>query len=566
MSNRRKKLVKVLITLVVISCIGVIAFTTYSKKANEKAQAAMTAANAETMRREVIGRQDLSSIIEATGTVEAEKVYSISLSTIQEISRVLVDVGDKVTKDQQLIEYDYLSSKEKLDKSLADANISLQSAQLDLQSFNVPKTADEIADLENEVTNAQKDLYQAQLDLDENNNRIEQAKRTINDAQNALDNAQKDIDYEQTNIDNAKKDIDYAQKDLDTAQKDLDSNKQLLDIGAISQKEYDDKQKEYDNMQKAYEDKQKAYNDALKMYDDKVQAKKDKQSAYDNALIDLPELEAKVKSYQYNIETAKYKVEKAKRDVEDAKNPKLTNEEKINYEKQKLAIESAKIKIEDIQSQIDDLTDFSLSPIDGVVIEKNVEDGDAVKESEVLMKVADTTKLKVRAKVSEYDASSIQLGQTVNMTSNGIRDKVYTGKVTFIDPSAVKNGDETSVTVDAIIENPDSDLKLGFNMDIQIITGNSPNALVVPITSILTDEQSQKYVFTVSENKLKKSVIKTGLYGDMYVEVLEGVSEGDEVLSIPNASMKEGDSVPVSPDDSKGGTENGDISQSEVTE
>lgn len=551
-SNKRKKIVKILVTLVVVFVIGMIAFTTYSKKANEKAQAAMSSINAEAMRREAVVRQDLSSIIEATGTVEAEKVYSISLSTIQEISKVLVDVGDKVVKDQKLIEYDYLSSKEKLDKQLADANISLKSAQLDLKSFNVPKTANEISDLENEVVNAEKDLYQAQLDLDENNNKIEEAKRTINDAETAIANAQKDIEYAQT-------DIDTAQKDLDTAQKDLDRNKELLNIGAISQKEYDD-------VQKAYDDRQKAYNDSLKAYDDKVQIKKDRESSYDSAVRDLPQLEAKTKTYEYNIETAKYKIEKSKRDVQEAKNPKMTNEEKINYDKQKLAIESAQIKIEDIQSQIDDLTDFSLSPIDGVVIEKNVEDGDAVKESEVLMKVADTSKLKVRVKVSEYDASSIELGQTVNMTSNGIRDKVYTGKVTFIDPSAVKNGDETSVTVDAVIENVDSDLKLGFNMDIQIITANASNALVVPVTSILTDEQSQKYVFVVDdESKLKKSIIKTGIYGDMYVEALEGVTEGQEVLSTPNASMKEGDPVPVSNTDNKGGTENGDISESEVT-
>lgn len=545
--NKRKKVIKIVAILAAIFVVGALAVRTYSKNASEKAKAAMSVANTEAMRQETATKQNLSSMIEATGTVEAEKVYSISLSTIQEISKVLVDVGDIVKKDQPLIEYDYASSKEKLDKELADANLNLKSAQLDLKSYNVPKTADEIADLENEVVNAEKELYQSQLDLTENNNKIEESKTTINNVETAIANAQRDIEYAQT-------DIDSAQKDLDNAQKDLDNNKSLLDIGAISQKDYEDKQKEYD-------DKQKAYNDSLKIYDDKVQAKKDKQTEYDNAVRDLPQLEAKTKTYEYNIETAKYKVEKAKRDVTDAKNPKMTNEERINYDKQKLSIESAKIKIESIQSQIDDLTDFSLSPIDGVVIEKNVEDGDAVKESEVLMKVADTNKLKVRVKVSEYDASSIELGQSVNMTSNGIRDKVYTGKVTFIDPSAVKNGDETSVTVDAVIENVDSDLKPGFNMDIQIITGNAQDAVVVPVTSILTDEQSQKYVFVVDdENKLKKSVVKTGLYGDMYVEILEGVTEGQKVMSTPNASMKEGDPVPVMPEESSGSTEGGEES------
>lgn len=515
--NGRKKIIKTVAVIVVICAIGGILYSQYIKN-QKKAKEAMAMQNPDAVQTEPVSKQNVSSVISASGTVEAEKVYSISLSNNQEISKVLVNVGDKVSKDQTLIEYDYLSAKEKLDKSLEDANISLRNVELGLKAFNVTKTASEIADLEGAIITAEKNLYQAELDLTTHKNSIAEAKKSI-------ETAQRDIEYAQVDIDN-------AQRELETAQKDLESNKQLLDIGAISQSDYD-------KFQTACDSKETALNNVKKAYDDKVKAK-------ENTETNLADLELKTKTYELSIETAKFAVEKANRDLNEAKNPTLTNDEKIRYEQQKLQVESSKIKIEDIQSQIDDLTDVSVSPIDGVIIEKNVEDGDIAKETEALLKVADVTKLKVSATVSEFDASSIKLGQTVNITSDGIRDKVYTGKIIFIDPQAKKSGDETGVTIDASIENSDDLLKPGFSMDIEILTGEANDALAVPITSILTDEQSQKYVFMVTpENTLKKTIVTTGVYGDMYVEVKSGLSEGDKIVSSPVASMKDGDTITV---------------------
>lgn len=547
--NKRKKVIKIIATIVVVLAVGGIVVTSYQKKA-QKAKAAMAMNNPNALQVEAVKRQDLSSLISATGSVEAEKIYTISLSNNQEISKVIVNLGDKVTKGQTLIEYDYLSAKEKLDKNLEDANISLKNAELSLKSFNVPKTAAEISDLQNAIVTAEKNLYQAELDLTNNKTKIE-------DGQKAIEDAQKDIEYAQIDIDNAQKEIDNAKKEVDNAKLDLDNNKQLLDIGAISEQDYKQYQTAYDNKVSVHDSKVTAYNNALKAYDSKVSAK-------DTSVKNLEELKSQTKSFEYNIETAKYNVEKANRDLKEAKNPTMTNEEKIKYEQQKLQIESCKIKIADIQSQIDDLTDVSVSPIDGVIIEKNVEDGDIAKEAVALLKVADTSQLKVSATVSEYDASTIKLGQTVKITSDGIRDKIYTGKITFIDPQAKKSGDETGVTIDASIDNSDEKLKPGFSVDIEVTTAAASNALVVPITSILTGENLQKYIFTVTDgNKLKRVDVETGVYGDMYVEVKTNLAEGDSVISMPNASMKDGDIVEIASSNpmNDGGMENGDIKQ-----
>lgn len=546
--NKRKKIIKTTAIVVVICAVGGVAYSSYSKSVAKKAEVAMAQASSEGIAVEAISKKDIRSIISATGKVEAEKVYSISLSTIQEISKVLVAVGDEVKKDQPLIEYDYISSKEKLDKKLKDANISLKTSQLNLKTFNIPSTPDEIAAFKNAIIAAEKALYQSQLDLKENKNQIEDAKKAIEDAQKAIEDNKRDTADAKIDVDNAQTDIDSAQRDIDNAQKDLDSSKQLFDIGAISQQEYDKAQTTYDDKVKSYNNTVKSYNTTVKSYDDKVKAQSDKATAYDNAVRALSDLEAKTKTYEYNITTAQYNLEKSNKDLSDGQNPTMTAEEKIKYEQQQLSIQSNQISIEDIQSQIDDLVDISTSPIDGVIIEKNVEDGDVAKESTALLKVADTSKLKVTATVSEYDASKISMGQTVTMTSDGIRDKTYTGKVIFIDPQAKASNEESVVSIDVSIENSDMNLKPGFTIDLEILTGDAKDVLSTPIASILTDEQKQKYVYTITpENTLKKTIITTGVYGDMYVEVKDGITEGENVVTSPNTSMKEGDPITIAP-------------------
>lgn len=544
-SNKRKKIIKTTAVIVVICVIGGAVYFKYSEANDAKAKAAISMAATSGTQIEPVSRKDVSSMISATGNVEAEKIYSISLSTLQEISKVLVDVGDEVKEGQTLIEYDYLSSKEKLDKNLKDANISLKNAQLSLQTFNIPATEDEIAGFKNAIVVAEKAIYQSKLDLKENANKIEDAKKSIEDTQ-------KDIE-------DAKIDLDNAQRDIDNAQRDLDSNKQLYEIGAISQQDYE-------KAQTTYDDKVKAYNDIVKAQDSKT-------TAHENAVRTLADLQSQTQTYEYNITTAEYNLEKANNDLKKGQTPTMDKETKIKYEQQQLQIQSNQIKIEDIQSEINDLTDVSTSPINGVIIEKNVEDGDVAKESTALLKLADVTKLKVSAKVSEFDASNIKLGQPVTMISDGIRDKIYTGKIIFIDPQAKEDTQggtaETGVSIGISIENSDESLKPGFSIDVEIVTGDSKDILSVPITSILSDAQKQKYVFTVTpENTLKKSIIKTGVYGDMYVEVKEGLSENENVVSSPDSSMKEGDVITVAkpmPTGGEGGTENGTIQSGGTT-
>lgn len=472
-SKSNKKSFKIIILISVLVIVGAGGYTVYSTSQKLKTQmASMPQPNA--LATEAVSKSDISSVVSTTGTVETEKEYTVSVTTNQEISKVLVDVGDKVEKDQVLIEYDFERSKKTLDKSLADAKISLENAELSLQSLDLPATDSQLATLESAVISSEKALYQAKLDLSNNAEKVKATK-----------------------------------KDVETAKKDRDNTKSLYDIGAASQTEYD---------------KTVTY--------------------YDNKLIELSDLEANQKTCEYNVTLAQYQLDKAKEDLHKTKNSIKTADDQIKLKQQQLNIDSCKLRITDLESQIADLKDVSVSPVTGVVISKSVEDGDIAAESKELIKVADVNKLVVSTTVSEYDAAKIALGQTVTMQSDGIANKVYTGKITFIDPIAKKNNADTIVKIKVSIDNADAQLKPGFTIDLDILTGSATQVLCVPTGAILVDKDHNNYVFTLSaDNKLSKKIITTGVSGDLYVEVKEGLSEGENVVSSPSDTMEDGQTI-----------------------
>lgn len=471
MAKKKGKIVK---TVVIALCILAGGGFVYSKAKAASANAMAMMAEMNRVQVENISKGDINSIVSATGNVQTEKEYTISLTTSQEIDTVLVDVGDTVKKDEVLIKYDFDASKKSLERSLKDAQINLQTAELSLESFNLPASENELIDLQNSVNSAKRNLEQAQTDKEA-----------------------------------YKLNLKEAQKNIDEALKNFENAKILYSSQIISKQDYENYEK-----------------------------------AYNNAVDNLKSLELKESAYDASIESAKVTLSKAERSLEEGKNPIMSKSDEIRYKQQELSIESAKIRIEDLQSQIDDLKDVSVSPIDGVIIEKSVEDGDVARESTALLKVTDINKLIVSAVVSEFDAGNIKIGQSVTITSDGLPDKVYNGKITFIDPVARTSGNNTGVAIEASIENVDGLLKPGYTVDFEIITSSAKDVVLVPNGAIQKDSDGKKFVFVVnSETALEKAYVEIGVIGDMYAEVISGLSDGVTIVSYPEEDMTEGMSL-----------------------
>ena len=149
----------------------------------------------------------------------------------------------------------------------------------------------------------------------------------------------------------------------------------------------------------------------------------------------------------------------------------------------------------------------------------------------ILFTIASTTKLQVRANISEDIISSIEVGQKAIITGSGFKDREYMGKVEKIDPSAkqITGSVSTQTVVEAVIsiDQPDAYLKSGFSAKVKIITDRADDVVVVPYEAVRQDEENHEYVYKILGDQAFRQYILSGREVEQGIEVLEGVRQGD---------------------------------------
>ena len=247
---------------------------------------------------------------------------------------------------------------------------------------------------------------------------------------------------------------------------------------------------------------------------------------------------------ELSLQTAELSLEKAKLNLENGKN-KNDSETLNSVKKQQNTLETAQRSVASIQYDISKLTSATYSPISGTVIESNAVEGQMLTDSTVMMKIADLSNLDVEAYVSEYDIAQIQVGQKVEMTSDGIEGKVYTGTVTKIEPTAstqsTMSGSETVVPIVVHMDNPDELMKPGFSLDLEIIVEDLSDVVYVPLSAVGKNDDGTYYVYKVNENNvLEKTTVTLGSTNDTSAVIESGLSVGDTVVTSPTEEMADG--------------------------
>ncbi|MDQ0205034.1 efflux RND transporter periplasmic adaptor subunit [Pectinatus haikarae] len=218
---------------------------------------------------------------------------------------------------------------------------------------------------------------------------------------------------------------------------------------------------------------------------------------------------------------------------------------KEDYEDAEYNYETAQSDMEVTKSDLDET--IITAPMDGVVVGEPKTPGtmavQGTSNPTVIMRVADLSQKQILAKVDETDIGQIKVGQSVVFTVDAYTDKNFTGKVAKISQTDVSNSWDTSsdststsstssviyyyVTLD--VDDPDGLLKPAMTARVEITTGNKADAVAVPLAALKTDS-SGSYVIIVNDNKTTENrYVKTGIYSDDYVEILDGLNEGEKV-------------------------------------
>jgi HlyD family secretion protein len=181
-----------------------------------------------------------------------------------------------------------------------------------------------------------------------------------------------------------------------------------------------------------------------------------------------------------------------------------------------------------------------VSPIDGIVLSRDVEMGDAVSSILVLgssatlvMTLGDTSEVYVKGKVDESDIGKVYLGQPARIKVESFKDKTFTGKVTKISPMGVEKDNVTTFEVRVSIQNPGGELKAEMTANAEIILEEHKNVLQIPEGAILYDKDKKASV-EIPNPKGKdgkdKIAVNIGISNGAKTEVLSGLKEGDQVV------------------------------------
>ena len=210
----------------------------------------------------------------------------------------------------------------------------------------------------------------------------------------------------------------------------------------------------------------------------------------------------------------------------------------------------AEAQLEKAQAQLNAAT--VLSTVEGTVVEVNRNVSKSpTGNSQVLVHIVSNDNLQVKGELSEYNLANLSVGQEVTFTSKVYPDKTWNGKISYIS-NYPKNNSETSsslaasntgskypYTVDVTSEI--GDLKQGFTVSVEV--KSTSKALIVPITSVVMEEE-KNYVWILDENqKAKKVEVGLGNADAENQEITSGLTDGAKVISNPTASLQEGKEV-----------------------
>lgn len=181
-----------------------------------------------------------------------------------------------------------------------------------------------------------------------------------------------------------------------------------------------------------------------------------------------------------------------------------------------------------------------VAPIDGVVLSRDVEVGDAVSSILILgssatlvMTLGDTREVYVKGKVDESDIGRVYLGQPARIKVESYKDRTFSGKVTKISPMGVEKDNVTTFEVRVSIDNAKGELKSQMTANAEIIQEEHKDILMVPEASLIYDKDRKASVEIPDpsgKDGKKKIPVTVGISNGSKTELLSGMKEGQQVV------------------------------------
>lgn len=487
----------------------------YPDVAGPKVKEILVEEGDEVKKGDVILKLDTSSIEETMSELEATMASTEEAGalTLQEAQKSYSDFKYNLDND---LNSTVLGAEQAIDSSYAQM-VSAQEAynnEVELNNQGLSAT----------MLNAISSLDNSYNNIRNNQLSVEQAEGSVSDADNDLSDAKKDLQDAKDSLSDAKD----AYKENKTAQnKAAVENARAAKEAAQNAVEAAEKTVKAANNQKdqaslSLENAWTNYNDTLAGYE---AAKINEQNAltnyYDQLLMAQQSYLNAVDNYNAAVTSAHQTLESYVLKIEQAK---LQSDNSVN-----------EVRLQNYQRQLNDCE--VKAPASGIITDVPIKVGDATTLATKLARITNFDKMKVDIKINEYDTLGVSEGKEVEIEVNAI-DKTYKGAIKHIAKTAtIENGVsyfESEVDFDA-----DDDIKSGMSVEIRMAINDLANVLTVPSAAVSTNEDGSAYVLIkgTGSNPVRQPVT-TGETDGTYIQILEGLSEGDTILENPLNSLQ----------------------------
>ncbi|WP_067738300.1 efflux RND transporter periplasmic adaptor subunit [Novosphingobium naphthalenivorans] len=195
--------------------------------------------------------------------------------------------------------------------------------------------------------------------------------------------------------------------------------------------------------------------------------------------------------------------------------------------------QAARAQVSALDARLDQMT--VRAGISGVVLKRDVEPGDLAVPGKTLIQLGDPAQARITATVDERDIVRVHVGQVALLSTDALPGKVIRGRVKEITPG----GDPTQRAFRVRIGlDPGTDLPFGLTLEINVVTREHAQALLVPADAVV-----QGKVWVVRDGRAVQVPVRTGITGTEKVEIVSGLKAGDSVVVHPPEGLEDGGRV-----------------------
>jgi HlyD family secretion protein len=527
-----------------------------------------------------VTRGDVDLTVTAPGSLVEASQQAVRSEVDGQIADIAVQAGDVVQAGDLIATLDAEPLKEKLQ----DAQRSVEKAE-DALALSVSSAQSAVIDAQNKLAEVQLQypgIERMQIALNQARTGLEDAQAALHRAQEQEETARQKRDQAQNGLNDASHKADDAERERKQAKKDLeretheqsaaqDAYEEALDQQTAAQNSYDDAvannepQPILDGLKADLNAAKAATADAQDILGDENEELADAQAVFNEADADYQTKKAELNQAQAELDqaeaayqqaigqvaqaqtilhNAEYGVQLAELDLDDERtNQKIADQQiaaaqrAVDQAKADLAYAQSQTvdqdlleAVEDAQAALDAAAIYA--PVDGQVQEVHLEPGALVTRGQAVITLTNPRLLEASTTVIEEDLPLVQIGQKANLFFDAAPDAEITGTVDRIVPERTPGSDRPLYTVYVTIDGalPEG-LLPGMNVEGSIIIDHRESVLILPRSIVQARSNGTAEIDVWTGTAVETRTVQVGLRGDVYVEILSGLTEGDQVVA-----------------------------------